>query len=218
MRTSLLSLVLALAITTPALANHKPGHPAPAPAPGKLTLAAAPNPVKFGSPVTFSGKLTGNASSGKTVQLLQDPFPFDTFTEAGSAVTDANGDYTLTHTPTMNTRYHTRQGATDSEIVTVLVASRIRLRVSDRTPRAGTRVRFYGRVCPEHDGASVAIRRRTAAGTWRAVTRAVLADAGVCSTFSKRLRIRRDGAYRVTLSADADHAAGRSGIRRLNVH
>jgi hypothetical protein len=186
--------------------------------PGKLSIAAAPNPVKFGKAVTISGKLTGNANAAKPVLLFADPFPFDVFAPAGTTVTDANGDYSLTHSPTVNTRYQTKQGGTESEIVTVLVRPTIRLRVSDRTPRAGTRVRFYGRVCPEHDGSLLAIQRRTATGAWRRVTRVVLVDAGECSTFSKRLRIRRDGAYRAALRAHDDHTVGRSAVRRLFVH
>jgi hypothetical protein len=38
-----------------------------------------------------------------------------------------------------------------------------------------------------------------------------------CSSFSRRLRIRRDGAFRMRFGGDADHVAGNSRVRRLNV-
>jgi hypothetical protein len=91
--------------------------------------------------------------------------------------------------------------------------------LSDRTPAAGKRVRFSGRVCPQHDGVSLALQRRTAPKQWRTVARVVTADAGdECSTYSRRRRVRRDGVYRTFFSADADHAAGSSRARRIDVH
>jgi hypothetical protein len=138
----------------------------------------------------------------------------------GNATTDVNGDYAFTRTPTVNTRYQVRQGGEESEVVTVSVRPAISLRVGDRTPAAGRRVRFSGRVCPEHDGAALAIQRRRAPKIWRTVRRVALADdpGTTCSTYSRRVRVRRDGAYRASLAADADHAAGTSRPRRIDVH
>jgi hypothetical protein len=39
-----------------------------------------------------------------------------------------------------------------------------------------------------------------------------------CSSFTRRLRIRKDGAFRVRFPGDADHVAGNSRVRRLNAH
>jgi hypothetical protein len=187
--------------------------------PSNLSLAAAPNPVKFGKSVTISGKLTGPGKAGKAVTLSEDPFAFDRFTPVGAATVDAQGDYAFVRSPTVNTRYQARQGGVESEIVTVSVSPRVSLRVSDRTPAAGKRVRFSGRVCPQHDGVSLAIQRRTAPKQWRTVAQVVTADAGdECSTYSRRRRVRRDGVYRTFFSADADHAAGSSRGRRIDVH
>jgi hypothetical protein len=197
--------------------------PAVAPAqqqPGNLTISASAEIVKFGRSVTLSGKLSGPKGDGKNVTLREDLFPFDAFDEVGTATTDANGDYAFTRTPSVNTRYQARQGGEESEVVTVSVRPAISLRVGDRTPPAGRRVRFSGRVCPEHDGAVLAIQRRRAPGQWRTVRRTTLADVPgtACSKYSRRVRVRKDGAYRAFLAADADHAAGTSRPRRIDVH
>jgi hypothetical protein len=188
--------------------------------PGNLSIAAAPNPVKFGKSVTISGKLTGPKSADKTVQLREDPFPFDDFANVATVAANAQGDYTFTRTPAVNTRYQTRQGGNESEILTVTVRPAISLRVSDRTPAAGRRVRFSGQLCPEHDGGSLAIQRRGAQKRWRTVRRATLADlpGSTCSSFTRGVRVRRDGAYRASFAADADHADGSSRVRRIDVH
>ena len=207
-------LIVLLIATLPAMALGEQQQP------GNLTISASAESVKFGRGVTLSGKLTGPKSDGKNVTLREDPFPFDAFDVVGTATTDANGDYGFTRTPSVNTRYQARQGGEESDVVTVSVRPAISLRVGDRTPAAGRRVRFSGRVCPEHDGAVLAIQRRRAPGQWRTVRRATLADVPgtTCSKYSRRVRVRKDGAYRALLAADADHAAGRSGPRRIDVH
>jgi len=194
--------------------------PAAAQGPGRtLTIAASATTVKFGTPVTLSGKLTGSNVDGRNVRVEADAFPVDSFDTAGNTDTNATGDWTLAVVPAANTRYRARSGNTESGTVDVAVRPALRLRLSDRTPRVGTRVRFFGRVCPEHDGVKIAIQRRRA-GTWRTVRSAILQDVAgsTCSKFSRRLKVRRDGAYRARFHGDADHAAGKSRVRRANAH
>ena len=187
---------------------------------GNLTLSASQKTVKFGASVTLSGKLTGPNNDSKNVQLREDPFPFADFDNVGNVMTNAQGDYSFVRTPSVNTLYMTRQGGTESKIVTVEVSPAISVRVSDRTPKVGTRIRFSGQVCPEFDGESLRIQRRVAPGRWRTVKRATLKDVpgGTCSSYARRVRVRRDGTYRTFLPADADHAKSNSRTRRINVH
>lgn len=216
MKRTLLIATAGLAAFVPAAAaTHKPGHGAP----GNLTISATPTTVKFGKSVALSGKLTGANNDNRPVTIEQDPFPVDTFTSAGTATTDAIGDWTFSHNPTVNTRYRARSGSNESQVVTVMVRPAISLKVSDSTPRVGQRVRFYGELCPEHDGVAIALQRRTATG-WRTVRRPLLKDivGSTCSAFSRRLAIRRDGSFRMSFGGDADHAAGNSRGRRLNAH
>jgi hypothetical protein len=189
------------------------------PQPGNLTLNG-PKTVKFGQGATLSGKLTGRNNDNRTVTLREYLFPFSAFADVGSAQTNTQGEYSFTRTPPVNARYQARQGSEESQVVTVTVLPRITLRVGDRTPRAGQRVRFSGRVCPQHDGATLNVQRRAPNGKWRTVAGTTLADISDadCSSYSRRVRVRRDGVYRTFLAAHDDHGAGNSRPKRLNVH
>jgi hypothetical protein len=196
-----------------------PAAQAAKPAPKNITLGATPTTVKFGGSTTLSGKLTGSNNGGRPVTIEQDPFPVDAFANAGTATTDASGNWTFTTKPTANTRYRARSGNAESKTFDVMVRPAISLRLSDRTPKAGTLVRFHGRLCPEHDGIHVALQRKF--GTkWRTLRRPVLKDipGSTCSSYSKRLRVRRDGAYRTHFLGDASFVAGNSRVRRARVH
>lgn len=189
------------------------------PAPGTLTIAADHPAVKFGAGVTLSGKLAGSNVSGRTVRVQEDVYPLNSFSNAGSATTNATGDWSLAVKPTANTRYRANSGKIDSPTVDVMVRPAITLKLSDRTPKRGKRVRFSGRLCPEHDTVAVELQRKSSSG-WKTVASPVLADipGGTCSKYSVTKRVRRSGSYRTHFNADADHAAGNSPRRRATVH
>ena len=211
-----ITVIVVLAAVTGASAQKPPKPPKQ---PHQLSLSATPNPVKFGRSVTLAAKLTGPGRTSKTVSLREDPFPFDHFTDVATATSDAQGDVSFQRNPAVNTNYQARQGGVESETVTVAVSPRVSLRVSDRTPAAGKRVRFSGRICPQHDGASLRIQRRVAPKRWRTVRRVTTTDAGEeCSTYARRLRVRRDRVFRTFFAADQDHAAAVSRPRRIDVH
>jgi hypothetical protein len=216
------TVLVVLAAVAGASAQKPPKEPKP-PKPDKqprqLSLSAAPNPVKFGGSVTLTGKLTGPGNTSKSITLLEDPFPVDDFTDVATASSDAEGDVSFTRTPTANTNYQARQGGVESATVTVSVSPRLSLRVSDRTPAAGKRVRFSGRICPQHDGVSLELQRRTAPKQWRTVRRVTATDAGEeCSRYARRLRVRRDRVFQAFFAGDQDHAAANSRRRRIDVH
>jgi hypothetical protein len=223
-RILLAATVLAACALVPAATAHKPPDKPPKERgkpdrqPGALSLTVEPNSVRFGRSVTISGSLTGPNPTGRTIALREDPFPFDDLSNLGTVDTDAAGNYSFVRSPTANTRYQTRQGGTESQTVTVAVKPRVSLRFGDRTPAAGRRVRLRGKVCPEHDGGTLQIQRRKAPKQWRTVAQVTMADAGACSSYARRLRVRRDGAFRTLFAADADHAAARSRVRRIDVH
>ena len=209
-------LAFPAALPGPVAADHKPGHN-----PGgatSLSIAAKPAPVVFGSATVLSGRLTGATKAGVTVTLREDPFPFGDGTKpAATAVTDAQGDYSFTRRPSVNTTYGASAGPTRSPNVLVNVRIRMSMRVSDSTPRVGQVVRFNGRACSAHDGLVVAIQRRSSTGRYVTVRRTTLRAATTCSAYSRAFRIYRDGRYRVTAD-DADHARGYSRSRVLDAH
>jgi hypothetical protein len=182
-----------------------------------LSVSAAPNPVVFGRATVLSGRLTGKNHAGQTVSLQSDPVPYDRFSAVATGVTSSNGSVTFQQRPRVNTRFKLRRGGTESGVVTVLVRIRTSLRVSDSTPLAGRRLRFSGRACPAHDGARVAVQRRTSTGRWRTVKRTALRSATRCSVYRTRFRVRRDATYRAVVAGDTDHARGISPRRRVDV-
>ena len=188
--------------------------------PKNLQISPNSAEVKFGRTVTLSGKLTGQNNSGRSVTVEEDPFPFGTFETAGTTQTNASGDWSFADRPTVNTRYRARSEGSESRTVDVNVRPAISFRLSDRTPAVGQRVRFSGRLCPEHDGTAVALQQRLPNGQWRSIRTLVLKDipGETCSSYARTLRPRRTRAYRVHFNGDADHVAGNSPVRVARVH
>ena len=207
----------AVALPVAAEANHKAGHPGGTAQ--QPSLSAAPNPVVFGRDTVLSGRLQGGNNAGRVATLQGAPHPFTSFNNnVASATTDSSGRYSFTRRPRVHTRYRVSIGGVLSPTVTVLVRQRVSLYLSDRTPKRGQLVRFSGRSCPQHDGATVSIQKRTSTGGWRTVRRTRLREATRCSVYSRRLRIYRDGTFRTVVASHDDHARGFSRSRSVDAH
>jgi hypothetical protein len=193
-----------------------------------VSIIATPRTVTFGNATTISGRVTGPNAGGVRVTLESSPFPFAApFRQEATTTTDASGNYVFAGLrPPVITRYHVvarTRPQSQSPDRNVNVRPRVTIRVNDRTPARGQRVRFSGHVTPAHDGAVVRIQRHTRAG-WRTVARAALKPAlpagGVArSRYVKRIRVRRGGYYRTYFpKADGDHVRSKSRRVRLRVH
>ncbi len=202
--------------------GNKPPKP---PAASVVTLDAKPNPLVFGQVTMLRGDLRGTGSAGVKIRFEEDatrPYGDSYKPSVLSATVANNGKYTVAAKPLVNTQY--RAIAQASPPVTsaprlVLVRTLVGLRVSDRTPSRGSLVTFSGSVFPAHDGARALIQRRTRSGGFVTLARPGLQDAGTQrSTYTKRLRIRSDGVYRVKVAGDGDHINGYSRLRTLDVH
>jgi len=217
-------LLIATAISVAVLpaaaeANHKPGHQGGPGAQEQLTLGAQPNPIVLGRGTVLSGRVTGTNKAGRTITLDGAPYPYTSFANSiATTTTSANGDFSFTRKPRLNTRYRARVGPALSPTTTVLVRQRVSLSLSDSTPRRGQLVRFSGRSCPTHDGAVVSIQKRTSTGSFRTVGRTRLRDASRCSVYRRRLRLYTDGVFRTVVASDADHARGFSQRRSVDAH
>jgi hypothetical protein len=216
-------IVLLAAIVVPVLAALVPQAASAPPGKGDLTISAKPATITFGQATTISGKVKGPPSGPISVTLQQNPYPFtDGFEEAGTTLSANNGNYAFSGLrPGLNTRYRaaTLVPPDTSSEVEVQVRIKVVLRLSDRTPSAGQRVRFFGTAAPQHDGRTVRIQRQTPTGGWTTVARTRLQDAGdERSKFGRRMRVRRDGVYRARVYRDADHATGTSGRKSVDVH
>jgi hypothetical protein len=192
------------------------------PPPRALTLAATPNPVRFGRAATLQGTLTGAANAGRQVQLLARPFPFaGAFTATGSAVvTNAQGAFAITlPTVAVTTQFRARatSPAVTTPVVTVTVLASVGTRVSRTVVRSGRRVHFSGTVRPAEVNRPLAIQRRrrgqwvTVAGT---VTRPRTPSFAV---YGKTIRIRHPGLYRIFLGNGSGATAPNVG-REIRIH
>lgn len=189
----------------------------------QLSIAAGAKQITFGRSIVISGKLKGAGNAGVGIQLQINPFPYAGFVGSTVVNTDATGNFSTIAKPTVNSRFRvqttTLTPAQTSGEVTVLVAPKVSLRLSDSTPATGKLVRFYGYVWPSHDGRTADLQRKTTAGSWQTVARLSLRDDGAFrSKYSRRVRVRKDGSYRVQLLADTDHATGLSAVRSARVH
>ncbi len=207
------------------------GQPAvakpPGPTPSAVTIAAAPNPVVFGSSSLITGQVTGKKAAGATVDLQSEPFPYKApFSKVASTTADATGHYSFTVTPGLNTLYRViAKTAPSTTSANALVGVRVRLSlgVSSTHPAAGQLVRFSGFLLPAYSGRSLQIQRKTATG-WKTIAQTKLVAAipvnGVPrSKYRKRVRIRRSGTYRVFFNpADGALLPNGSLPRRLTVH
>jgi hypothetical protein len=197
---------------------------APKPTEVQITVSATPTTITYAQTTDVSGKVTGALKANQKVTLEANPAPYTGgYDDLATAFADANGDYRFTGVkPLLNTRYRVSTGpvpqGTSSELL-VKVRIKVVLRLSDRTPRRGQRVKFYGTAAPEHDGRLVYIQRRSNTGRWRTVSRTALRDAGTeLSEYSKRIRVRRNGTYRARVYGDGDHVTGTSGRKHARVH
>lgn len=220
MRRAMIVLVAsAVVLVQPALGKPPSGS--------SVTIAAAPNRIVFGSSSMITGQATGKKAAGATVELQSEPFPYKApFSTVESTTADATGRYSFKITPQLNTLYRVMaKTAPPAASPNVLVKVRVRLslRVSTTRPAAGQLVRFSGLLVPAYNGRGVQIQRKTATG-WKTVAQGKLiaatsAGSVARSRYSKRVRIRRTGTYRVWFNpADGARLPNSSPTRRLTVH
>jgi plastocyanin len=95
---------------------------------------------------------------------------------------------------------------------------KVTLKVSDRTPLAGTRVRLSGVVRPARDGRKVRIQRRGRNGSYKTIATTRLKDGGAAkSEFSLWLRLRGDAVLRARVAGDDERATGVSKTKSIDV-
>src|SRR4051812_6972447 len=191
-----------------------------------ITIAAGPASIAFGHATALTGQLVGpkNADVRLTLQSRPTGVAGAQFADVANGTTDAAGNYSFGVVPLVNTDYQvvakTKPEVT-SPVQRVKVRFLVTLHVGDATPRRGKRVRFSGSVKPAHDGASALIQRRTKTGKFRTVAKALLkpsAKVPGTSVYSRRLRIKRSGVYRVRVLGDGVHATGTTRKHRIRVH
>jgi plastocyanin len=85
-------------------------------APDQVTLAASVPVVKFGGPVTLTGAVS-NKRAGETVTIVQLPFGQTTKQVVATLQTTANGVFTFSVTPQLNTTYQAQWKSLESSVI-----------------------------------------------------------------------------------------------------
>jgi hypothetical protein len=173
-----------------------------------LTLAATPNPVRFGANTILAGNLSGTGNAGRAVQLQQNAFPFIAgFVNVGNPqLTDAAGNFAF---PVLGASVTSQfrvvvsdRPAVVSPVATVAVQVFMHTRVSRHRVRRGRHVRFRGTVRPAVGIVPVAIQKLNRRGTWVTVDGTITRPRGDHAIFRKSVRVRRGGRYRVFVGAN----------------
>lgn len=185
-----------------------------------VSIMASPNPVTFSSPVRITGRLRKQGS--RRVLTVQASSDRANWSDVGRVRTSRSGSYRIGQRPERSTYYRVLAPTTpptESRPLLVRVRPLVGFRLSDQTPAIGSRVGFSGIVRPPHNGRRTYIQKRTPSGRWVTVARVRLrALDATTSRYSRRLRVRRSGAYRVRVLGHEDHVMGISRERMVLVH
>jgi hypothetical protein len=170
-----------------------------------VTFAATPNPLLTGATTTLAGQLTGTGNGGRDVVLQSNPFPYTQgFKAVGNKlVTDAAGNFSFgLQMVALNTQFRVAlpdKPAIVSPIVVVSVAVRVSTRLGAKTVKRGSKLTFKGSVSPDKTGGTpIAIQKLNSKKHWVTITGTVTHPSGSsAATYSKRVKIRSGGKYRV---------------------
>jgi hypothetical protein len=176
-----------------------------------VSLVASPNPVPARDSATvLSGTLTGTNNAGRKVVLQANPWPYAGGFQnaANEQITNSTGGFSFPIlSVAVNTQYRVQmpeRPAVVSPIVAFGVKPYVKTKVNKHRVRRGRRVRFSGTVVPAGTGAQIAIQKRRD-DAWVTVGGTIVRSEG---RYSKNLKIRRGGTYRVwTGTASGQYAS-----------
>jgi hypothetical protein len=188
-----------------------------------VSLAATPNPIRTGAATTLAGVLSGTGNAGRQVQLQANPWPYTAgFQPVGNnQVTDAAGNFGFNLLSVgLNTQYRVLMPAkpnVTSPIVVLGTISKVTRHAKVTRGEKRGKIRFFGRISPAQDGVAVYIQKLRK-GVWNNIAQtAALHTSKGYSRYSKRVRQRRGGRYRVVV-ADATGAHSPSASRSIRRH
>ena|SRR5436190_17484266 len=178
--------------------------------PAAVTISLSRPAVVYGGSVTLSGKVS-NHQPGQPVIVLGRSYGTTTFTQLNVVTTTANGAWSYSASPVIQTSYQAQWNTVKSRMVMVNVRPKITLALVSRT---ATRGRFSVVVSGNRPftGKRVLIERLTTSGP--ATVKSVKLDAASSASFTIRLP-RHRARVRVVMSssqAAPGYIAGYSNI------
>jgi hypothetical protein len=181
-----------------------------------VSLVATPNPVPARNSATLlKGNLSGTNNAGRRVVLQSSTWPYTLpFQNASNEqVTDANGNFgfpLLSGAVTQNTQFRVvmpQRPEVVSPIVLLGVKPYVKSKVSKHRVQRGHLVRFSGSITPPAADQQVAFQKKHN-GQWVTVGGVTRLHTG---KFSKNVRIRRGGTFRVWTGSSAGQYASNVG-------
>jgi hypothetical protein len=182
-----------------------------------LSLVATPNPVPARNTATLvKGNLSGTGNAGRRVVLQSSAWrytlPFQNV--SNEQVTDVNGNFAfplLNGAVTQNTQFRVvmpQRPDIISPIVLLGVKPYVKSKVSKHRVQRGHLVRFSGSITPRAADQQVAFQKKHN-GQWVTVGGVTRLRSG--GKFSKNVRIRRGGTFRVWTGTSAGQYASNVG-------
>jgi hypothetical protein len=180
-----------------------------------VSLVANPNPVSARNSATLlSGNLSGTNNAGRKVVLQSSTWPYAVGfqTISNQQVTDANGNFAfplLSGVVAQNTQFRVimpERPAVVSPVVPFGIKPYVKSKVSNHRVRRYHRIRFSGSITPRAADQQVAFQKKHN-GRWVTVGGTGLHG----GRFSKNLKIRRGGRFRVWTGSSAGQYASNVG-------
>jgi hypothetical protein len=181
-----------------------------------LSLVATPNPVPAKNTATLvKGNLSGTGNAGRRVVLQSSTWPYTLPFQnvSNEQVTDVNGNFgfpLLNGAVTQNTQFRVvmpQRPDIISPIVLFGIKPYVKSKVSKHRVQRGHLVRFSGSITPRAADQQVAFQKKHN-GQWVTVGGDTHLSGG---KFSKNVRVRRGGTYRVWTGSSAGQYASNVG-------
>ncbi len=181
-----------------------------------VSLTATPNPVPAKNTATLlKGTLSGTNHAGRRVVLQSSTWPYTVPFQNGTneQVTDANGNFEfplLAGVVTQNVQFRVlmpQHPEVVSPIVLLGVKPSVKSKVSKHRVQRGHLVRFSGSITPRAADQQVAFQKKHN-GQWVTVGGVTRLRSG---KFSKDVRVRRGGTFRVWTGSSAGQYASNVG-------
>jgi hypothetical protein len=168
-----------------------------------VSLAATPNPIRASGSTTLAGTLTGTGNGDRQVVLQANPWPYSQgfLSVANIQLTDASGNFSfpILSVP-VNTQYRVvmpQKPEVVSPVVVLGTTVRVTTHVHVKRGHRRGRVHFYGSLMPPADGTQLIIQKYRH-GDWRNIASTVARHrSSKRSRYSKYIRERQPGRYRV---------------------
>jgi hypothetical protein len=173
-----------------------------------VSLAASPNPVKFGRPVTLAGVLSGTNNGNREIVLQINAFPYThPFSQVGNPLlTLSNGAFSFTLSSLGYNSQFRVQMPNRPGVISPLVAVGVSPLVTVHVRRLNRALRFSGSVRPGLIGVVVIQKRRR--GHWANIARTAPRGSGARATYKRRVRQTRGGRYRVVVVTSGKFSPG----------